>query len=37
MIQKSPANGHDNNHFDVIILGPGVSGLLIGVILAKKK
>ncbi|MDI2590194.1 hypothetical protein POF45_01950 [Pseudomonas sp. 681] len=36
MTQKSPANGRDSNHFDVIILGSGMSGTQMGAILAKK-
>ena len=37
MTQKSPANGHDSNHFDVIILGSGMSGTQMGAILAKQQ
>ncbi|MFP3758611.1 tryptophan 7-halogenase, partial [Cupriavidus sp. SIMBA_020] len=31
------ANGHDSNHFDVIILGSGMSGTQMGAILAKQQ
>ena len=37
MTQKSPAHGRDNNHFDVIILGSGMSGTQMGAILAKQQ
>ncbi|MDW9235060.1 FAD dependent oxidoreductase family protein [Burkholderia thailandensis] len=37
MTQKSPANGRDSNHFDVIILGSGMSGTQMGAILGKQQ
>ncbi|MFH5255524.1 NAD(P)/FAD-dependent oxidoreductase [Burkholderia semiarida] len=37
MTQQSPANGRDSNHFDVIILGSGMSGTQMGAILAKQR
>lgn len=37
MTQKIPENGRDNNHFDVIILGSGMSGTQMGAILAKQQ